>query len=220
MDIELGCGAQTPPGFVGLDRFTLPGVSVAANLNSNLPFATSSADLILAYHSLEHVNDLMAVMREIWRLGKPGAQVCIIAPYYAQGLNLANPYHKQVFNEHTPRFWTDVPTSGVDPLEYHQPPYSPHWGLSRSDHSNPGLDLRCIRMEFFYFQEYWGLPTAKQRAARQRTMNVCEQLLIHLVVFKPPLTESDLPNLNLNLYMPPRLDERRQAAARTRPRWI
>ena len=37
-----------------------------------------------------------------------GAQVCIVAPYYNQGLNLANPYHVQVFNEHSPRFWTAV----------------------------------------------------------------------------------------------------------------
>lgn len=220
MKLELGCGTQTRPGFVGVDRFPMKGVSALVDLDSPFPFATNSVDMILAYHSLEHVKDIMFTMREVWRIAKPGAQVCIVAPYYAQGLNLANPYHKQGFNEHTPRFWTDSPTSGVDPLEYHQPPYGQIWGMSRSDHSNPGLDLRCVRMEFFYFQEYWGLSPARQRSARQKYMNVCEQFLIHLVVFKPPLTEADFQSLKLDLYMPPRLEERRNAAAQARRRWF
>ncbi len=216
--LDLGAGLAVKPGFVGVDRFFLPGVSVVADLDGRyLPFPEDVFDVVYAFHSLEHAADLMATMKEVWRVGKPGAQVCITAPYYTMSLNLANPYHKQTFNEHTPRFWTAAPTCPIDPAEWRQPPLGEIWGLARSDNSDPGFDLRCLRMEFFYFEEYWGLPPEDQRRARRRYLDVCEQILYHLVVFKPPMTELDLDRLALDFYMPPQLEERRQAAARGRP---
>src|SRR5688572_28147865 len=103
--LDIGSGSKQREGFVGLDRYPMSGVAVVADLDRGaLRFATDSFDLVLAFHSLEHVKDLLHVMRDVWRVGRPGAQVCIVAPYFTAGLNLANPYHKQVFNEHTPRF--------------------------------------------------------------------------------------------------------------------
>jgi len=218
--IDLGCGACTPPGFIGVDRFPLASVQVQADMDRlPLPFSDNCADLILAFHSLEHVADLLAVMREIWRIGKPGCQVCIVAPYGATSLNQANPYHKQTFNEHTPRFWTDVPVSAIDPCEWHEPPLGKCWGLSRSDHSDPGLDLRCMRLEFFYFSDYWGLSAKRLRNARRRCLNVCEQIMYHLLVFKAPLTEDDVSRVHVDYFMPQPLEERRQAALRAPARW-
>lgn len=213
--LDIGSGTKRREGFVGLDRFPMPGVSVVADLDRGaLPFTSDSFDLVLAFHSLEHVRDLLAVMREIWRVGRPGAQVCIVAPYFTAGLNLANPYHKQVFNEHTPRFWSDAATSAVPAAEWQQPPLSAQWGLASSDHSAPGLDLRCLRMEFLYFQEYWGMSADQQRRARRSRLDVCEQIVYHLVVFKPPMTEADLARHPADFYVPPELEERREAAAR------
>lgn len=218
--MDLGCGARTLPGFIGVDRYPLPGVHVRADMDRlPLPFADNCADLILAFHSLEHVADLVGVMQEIFRIGKPGCQVCIVAPYGAMSLNLANPYHKQTFNEHTPRFWTHAPASAVDPHEWHEPPLGNCWGLSRSDNSDPGLDLRCTRMEFFYFSEYWGLSAERRRKTRRRYLNVCEQIMYHLIVFKAPLTEDDVSRVRPDYFMPPQLDARRQAAARARTGW-
>jgi len=211
--IDLGCGARNLPGFIGVDRFVLPGVSVQADLDRlPLPFADECADLIFAFHSLEHVADLMGVMREVWRIGKPGCQVCIVAPYATTSLNQANPYHKQTFNEHTPRFWTDVPVTAIETHEWHEPPFGKCWGLSRSDNSNPGLDLRCMRIEFFYFTEYWGMTAKRLSEARRRYRNVCEQIMYHLMVFKPPLTEEEAGKTGFEFFMPPHLDERRLAA--------
>jgi len=221
MRLDVGCGSRARPGFVGLDRFAMPGVSVIGDLDSGaLPFAADSFDLVVASHSLEHTRALLPVMKEIWRVAKPGAQVCVIAPYYASGLNLANPYHKQAFNEHTPRFWTDAPRTAVPAEEWQQPPFSAQWGLASTDHSAPGLDLRCLRMEFFYFAEYWGIPPDRQRRARRKHLDVCEQVLYHLVAFKPPMTDADVRDLGDGYYMPPELDERRAAARRHRRGWL
>ncbi len=193
--LDLGCGAAKSPGFIGLDRFALPLVDVITDLNKALPFATDSVDLVFASHSLEHVDDLAFTMQEIYRVCKHGAQVCIVAPYSHQGLNLANPYHKQAFNEHTPRFWTNSPLTTISPAEYDHPT-SPTWGLSESDHSTPGLDLRCLKMEFFYFSAYRSLSSNEQRAARKMYLDVCDLIMYNLVVVKQGLSEAEMQDLD------------------------
>ena len=80
--VDLGCGTVKQSGFVGIDRYALPGVDIVADLNHPLPLRDDSVDLLCASHSLEHVADLQAMMKEIYRACKHGAQVCIVAPYY------------------------------------------------------------------------------------------------------------------------------------------
>jgi hypothetical protein len=152
-------------------------------MNRTLPFRDDSVDLLLAAHSLEHVETLLGTMKEVYRICKHGTQLCIIAPYSEQKLNWANPYHKCVFNEHTPRFWTDYPITPVDQEEYDHP-HASTWGLSKTDNSNPGIDIRIVRMECFYFPRYAGLPYSEQRRLRQERTDVCEQIMYHLIVWK------------------------------------
>lgn len=189
LKIDLGCGGCKPEGFVGVDRFPIPNVDVVADLNERLPFDDDAVSLLYSSHALEHVADLMSTMREIFRICKHGAQICIIAPYFDQKLNLANPYHLNVFNEHTPRFWTDWEVGPAETEDYYHP-HADHWGLSRSDHSNPGLDLRLFKMEFFYFPAYRHLSTQQQRRYRQQRFDVCDQIMYHLVVWKPSSANS------------------------------
>jgi SAM-dependent methyltransferase len=185
--VDLGCGMTKLPEFIGVDRFPLPGVDVVADLDAPLPFADDCVDLVYASHSLEHIRDLTKTIREVSRICKHGAQICIVAPYYQQGLNLANPYHKQVFNEHTPRFWTTSPVTSVDPEEYHHP-HASGWGLLGSDHSEDDLDIRCIKMVFLYFPEYRDMPAHLQRFHRRHSLDVCDQVVYHLIVLKKPTT--------------------------------
>jgi len=192
--VDLGCGATKQAEFVGIDRYALPEVDMVADLNQPLPLRDHCADLVYAGHSLEHVSDLQSLMKEIYRVCKHGAQVCIVAPYYQQGLNLANPYHKQVFNEHTPRFWTNAQTT-VIPLDEFAHPHAPVWGLSESDSSRPGIDLRCLKLEFFYFSEYRDLSSEEQRAARKKYLDVCDQIMFHLLVIKEPMSDAEVQSM-------------------------
>jgi radical SAM protein with 4Fe4S-binding SPASM domain len=207
--LELGCGSTKEPGFVGVDRFALPGVDVVANLDDRLPFGDDSVDLVYASHSLEHVRSLTFTVGEIYRACKHGAQVCIVAPYYQQALNLANPYHKQVFNEHTPRFWTVSPLTLVDPRDYTHP-NSPDWGLLHSDNSSSNLDFRCLRIEYFYFPKYRDLPPDQQRDARSRYLDVCDQIMYHLVAVKRPIGEEEFYAMasKIEYFTPPHVQSR------------
>jgi len=208
--LDLGCGAVKPEGFIGADRYALRGVDVILDLEASFPFATGSVDFLMASHSLEHTKDLMSVVREIYRVCKDGAQVCIVAPYDKQSLNQANPYHYQVFNEHTPRFWTNASWTPIDPEEYSHP-HAQEWGLSESDYSAPGVDLRCLKLEFFYFPAYRQLSEADQRLARKKYLDVCDQIMYHLIVVKEPTSEVEMKKLaeDMEYYDPPYVTIRR-----------
>jgi len=209
--LDLGCGASKPEGFIGVDRFALSGVDLIADLNHFLPIKDHSADLVLCSHSLEHVENLYETMKEIYRICRHGAQVCIIAPYGQQSLNLANPFHKQIFNEDTPRFWTNCTHTLIDPKEYHHPHAGGSWGLASSDNSPAEMDFRCLRMEFFYFPEYRYLSEEEQRSARKKYLNVCDQIIYHLVAIKKPTSEDDMEEIikQMDYYEPPYITIRR-----------
>ncbi len=215
--LDLGCGLTKPAGFLGADRFRLPGVDVVLDMDKPFPFADDSFDLVYASHSLEHVRDLMFTIQEVYRICRDRAQVCIVAPYYQQAGNFANPRHQQAFNEHTPRFWTDFGNTQIAPEEYVHP-HAAHWGLAASDNDNPGIDLRCLRMEFFYYPEYRMLPPDEQRAARKKYIDVCDQVVYHLLVIKSPLEDEELERIvaTMEFYDPPYVAARRASEAASR----
>ncbi|CAE6845196.1 class I SAM-dependent methyltransferase [Paraburkholderia domus] len=185
LSLDLGCGTVKQTGFLGLDRSPMPGVDLVVDLNGTLPIQSDSVDMVYASHSLEHVADLMHTMREIYRVCRHGAQVCILAPYFEQKLNSANSYHLQAFNEHTPRFWSASKTANV-PLDEYWHPHATDWGLSESDHSNPGIDFRLARMEMFYFPDFLNASEEERLFARRSLLDVCDQVMYHLIVWKKP----------------------------------
>jgi SAM-dependent methyltransferase len=194
--VELGCGETKTPGFIGIlcdksrSKLPRPGVDVVADLDEPLPLPDDCADLVCASHSLEHVPDLPFTMSEVWRICKHGAQVCIVAPYSLQARELSNPYRKQVFTEHTPRFWTRSPLTLSDPAESAIHPGEPGLGLLPSDNRCRNVDLRCVRIEFGYLPGYAHLPPEEQRRARL-SLDVCDQIVYHLIAIKALVTEEE-----------------------------
>ncbi len=79
--IDIGCGRSKFKGTLGVDIVPLPGVDVVADLTRGLPFKDSSISEIYTSHTLEHVDNLPAVMEEIWRVCKPNALVHIWVPH-------------------------------------------------------------------------------------------------------------------------------------------
>ena len=79
--IDLGCGRRKKPGAIGLDIARVPGVDVIADVTRPLPLKDSSVDEVYASHLLEHVDDLLAFMGEVWRVCRPGALVYFRFPH-------------------------------------------------------------------------------------------------------------------------------------------
>ena len=191
MKIDLGCGYNKQPGYIGIDRFETPDANIVCDINEGIPLEDNTVEYVMASHFLEHVDDLMKTMKEIYRVCKHKAIVCIAAPYHNTSLNMANPYHKQVFNEHTARFFTKAENEFI-PEEEYVFPHARQWALGESDNRSLDIDFRCVRMEFFYFPEYRHLSEEEKRKARQSLINVVDEILLHLVVVKEPITPEEL----------------------------
>ncbi|MFM0363164.1 class I SAM-dependent methyltransferase [Paraburkholderia sediminicola] len=209
--VDLGCGPVKRPGFIGIDRFPLPGVDIATDINKGIPLPQDSVDYLVASHSLEHFDDLPNVIHEIHRVCKDRALVTIVAPYSATALNLANPYHVQVFNEHTARFFSNAAETSLDAADYNFPS-AKNWGLASSDHSNWLADLRLLKCEFFYMPPYRGLDDRAKRVLRQSLNDVCEQMLLQMLVVKSPISPAEFSErVRTTIYQEPPLVTARRA---------
>lgn len=192
--VEIGCGKTKTEGYIGMDRFQLPGVDIVADLNDTFPIEDNSVDVVYACHSLEHLDSMEKTMSEIYRICKHKAIVQILAPYYYATLNTANFYHVNVFNEDTFRFFTTFPDTGVIDKEEWYSPHSSYWGLSDSDNSNSDVQMELLNMEFFYYKEYVKLADEQKRRARRSFNNVCDQIYYELIINKSgvPFTPEEI----------------------------
>jgi len=73
-------GGHTGRG-IGIDPYTVPRGGIRADFLRSLPLKDNSIDVVYAYHVLEHAQDLLAFMAELWRACKPNALVYLWAPH-------------------------------------------------------------------------------------------------------------------------------------------
>lgn len=104
--LDIGCGEgkkYKSPGnnVIGIDKMSTPGVDVVHDIEKGLPFKDNEFDYVYTSHTLEHISNLDLVMKEIWRVAKPGALVEIIVPYWSFAGAVTNPDHKRVFTYNT-----------------------------------------------------------------------------------------------------------------------
>ena len=181
--IELGCGRNKTEGYIGVDRFPLPGVDVVADMEKDLPFPDDYADVIYACHALEHVQNFEHLMEEVYRICKDGALIFVLAPYSRTTLNSANFYHKTIFNENTFRFFTSNPIAPLDWQEY-KCEHALEWPLKGSDNSDCNIELTALHIEFFYYREYRALSPDERCNVRHGLNDVCDQIFYILAVNK------------------------------------
>jgi predicted SAM-dependent methyltransferase len=96
--LELGCGPNKPAGRLGIDRLALPGVDIVANLDEGLPFLEdNSVDEIHANSVLEHVDRLDVLMRDLWRVLKPGGRIHVYVPHFSNPYYYSDYTHRRFF---------------------------------------------------------------------------------------------------------------------------
>ncbi len=97
--LNIGAGLTYIPGFHNID--VSPNADIVIDLSKQpLPFEDGSVDLVFSYHCLEHVEDYLFALSEIYRVLKHGGVFLIGVPYVTlTEYNLVNPYHKHHFNE-------------------------------------------------------------------------------------------------------------------------
>lgn len=97
--LDLGCGKYKIKNAIGMDFCDIPNIDVVHDLNSfPYPFKDNSFDEIHCYHILEHLNDVISVMQELYRIGKSGGKVFIRVPHASCSKSLwIDPTHKRGF---------------------------------------------------------------------------------------------------------------------------
>lgn len=116
--LELGCGRRKfDPESIGVDRVALgPHNGSSRRVRENDIVADievtpwewaedGSCDLIIAHQVLEHVQRLIPVMNEVYRIASDDAWVEIISPYYRSPAAFQDPTHCRFITEMTFRYW-------------------------------------------------------------------------------------------------------------------
>jgi SAM-dependent methyltransferase len=92
--LDIGCGRRKATGAIGLDASPLSDADVIGALDRiPWPLRAASVDEIRAIHIVEHLSDLVAVMREMHRVCRPGGRVVIETPYFSSHKSWADPTH-------------------------------------------------------------------------------------------------------------------------------
>lgn len=92
LKIDIGCGSAKESGYLGIDRTPYPGVDIVCDINEGIPLPDNTAEFVMASRVLPYVDDLMAVMAEIYRISCHKAVVCILAPYAHSYPHSSNPF--------------------------------------------------------------------------------------------------------------------------------
>ncbi|OGC93797.1 MAG: hypothetical protein A2142_07165 [candidate division Zixibacteria bacterium RBG_16_48_11] len=99
--LQLGSGRMPLPSFLNVDFANLPGVDLVADLEKKLPFQDNRFDLVLARHTVEHVENLQQLMEELHRITKPTGRIELEVPHPSYIFTFRDPTHKHFFTLHS-----------------------------------------------------------------------------------------------------------------------
>lgn len=121
ISLDIGCGARKIRGAIGLDSAPIPSVDVIGDIRSSLPFRDSSIDVLYAYHVLEHFDDLIGMMTEIWRVLRHGGRARIKVPHAASTFTTwKDPTHRRGLSLATFTYFDDSYFDGAA-FSYYSP---------------------------------------------------------------------------------------------------
>lgn len=104
MKLDIGCGKSKKAGYVGVDILSFPGVDVIHDLNIfPYPFQDNSVDEIWMDQVLEHLENPIKIVEELYRICKNSATIIIGVPYFRSFYSVIDPTHRNFFGV----FWFD-----------------------------------------------------------------------------------------------------------------
>ena len=102
LNLDIGCGANCQPGFVGMDKRALPGVELIHDAEIfPWPVEAESVSVLMMSHFIEHVKPWLQfeLMDEAWRVLLPEGQLMISTPYGGSFRWHQDPTHCTSWNE-------------------------------------------------------------------------------------------------------------------------
>ena len=109
--LDVGCGDNKQPGFIGMDYRATKNADIVHNCEDvPYPIPDETCMVILASHLVEHLKPwlMVDVMNEWWRIAKVGGQLWISTPYAGSFGFWQDPTHTKGWNEATPTYFDPV----------------------------------------------------------------------------------------------------------------
>jgi hypothetical protein len=98
MKLNIGCGVFKKKGYINLDSSSSINPDQVWNLEKTpLPFKTNSIEEINAEHVLEHIQNFVPLINDLWRISKKGAIIKIKVPFYSSWGQFNDPTHVRFF---------------------------------------------------------------------------------------------------------------------------
>ena len=102
LKLDLGSGGAGKEGFYAVDHMDLNGVDIIADLNQPLALLPDdSVSHIYTRHALEHIDEFLLLMKELWRVAKSDATIDIIVPHFSNVFAYSDPTHVRFFGLYT-----------------------------------------------------------------------------------------------------------------------
>lgn len=109
--IELGCGPNKVSGVIGVDKFQDKNVDIVADIENGLPFLPdNSVDELFSKHLLEHIENLEQLIKEIYRVLKPGGIHRAIVPHFSNPHFYSDYTHRRFFGLYSFDYFADEET--------------------------------------------------------------------------------------------------------------
>lgn len=98
LKLNLGSGYDRRGNFYCLDHLPLEGVDIVADLNKPLvKLPDNSVEYIYSRHVLEHIDQLLPLLDEIYRVTKTDGTIEIIVPHFSNPYYYSDPTHVRSF---------------------------------------------------------------------------------------------------------------------------
>ena len=108
LKLDLGSGGEKLDGFYSVDLLELDGVDIVADLNEPLELLPdNSVEQIYTRHTLEHIENLVGLLREIRRITKPDGTIEIIVPHFSNPHYYSDPTHIRPFAMYSMYYYMD-----------------------------------------------------------------------------------------------------------------
>lgn len=104
LKLDIGCGDNKQPGWIGMDKRKCIGVDIIHDAESfPYPIKDNTYFMVLLSHLWEHIEpkNRIELINEIWRITLPGGQLLIGAPYATSFGAYQDPTHYPCPNEAT-----------------------------------------------------------------------------------------------------------------------
>jgi SAM-dependent methyltransferase len=95
--LDIGCGTRKiEPGAIGIDAAPNSGADHVWNLDQYpWPLESDRFTRIHMSHVIEHLDDPMRAMAEVYRVARNGAEVFIVTPHFSSHNSYVDPTHKR-----------------------------------------------------------------------------------------------------------------------------